>query len=194
MMNWEMHLLVNLSRFLNVQPELALNGTIGKFIKRFEYINKAKAGRKLEDMSLSEMDELWNEAKVQLGRAMIKFGGKLMNKAELVGRMAEKGSITKADAEKALNVHGKHRRGPGEWRQGAARWLRNLWGKGEARRKGRNPQTNEEIATRHPGRLYSRLANAKRYGKRMISIWGMCFMRSINISRFRGSSKAHARQ
>ena len=58
----------NLSRFLNVQPELALNGTIGKFIKRFEYIEKQseKAGRKLEDMSLSEMDELWNEAKVQL--------------------------------------------------------------------------------------------------------------------------------
>jgi tetrapyrrole methylase family protein/MazG family protein len=60
--------LVNLSRFLNVQPELALNGTIGKFIRRFEYIEKQgeKAGKRLEDMSLSEMDELWNEAKVRL--------------------------------------------------------------------------------------------------------------------------------
>ncbi len=60
--------LVNLARFLNVQPELALNGTIGKFIRRFEYIEKQseKAGKRLEDMSLAEMDELWNEAKVQL--------------------------------------------------------------------------------------------------------------------------------
>ena len=60
--------LVNLARFLNVQPVLALNGTIGKFIRRFEYIEKQseKAGKRLEDMSLAEMDELWNEAKVQL--------------------------------------------------------------------------------------------------------------------------------
>lgn len=51
-----------------MQPELALNGTIGKFIRRFEYIEKQseKAGKRLEDMSLAEMDELWNEAKVQL--------------------------------------------------------------------------------------------------------------------------------
>lgn len=60
--------LVNLARFLNVQPELALNGTIAKFIKRFEYIEQqsSKAGKKLEEMSLPEMDELWNEAKIQL--------------------------------------------------------------------------------------------------------------------------------
>ncbi|MEG6612687.1 nucleoside triphosphate pyrophosphohydrolase [Pseudoclostridium thermosuccinogenes] len=57
--------IVNLSRFLNVQPELALTGTINKFIKRFEYMEKecARNGRKLEDMSLAEMDELWNKAK-----------------------------------------------------------------------------------------------------------------------------------
>ncbi len=56
---------VNLSRFLKVQPELALTGTINKFIKRFEYIEQEslKTGRKLEDMSLVEMDELWNMAK-----------------------------------------------------------------------------------------------------------------------------------
>lgn len=60
--------LVNLARFLKVQPELALTGTINKFIRRFEYIEQQslKAGRKLEEMSLAEMDELWNEAKVQL--------------------------------------------------------------------------------------------------------------------------------
>ncbi len=59
--------LVNLSRFLEIQPELALTGTVGKFIRRFEYIEQqsAKEGKKLEDMSLAEMDVLWNEAKVK---------------------------------------------------------------------------------------------------------------------------------
>ena len=57
--------LVNLSRFLKIQPELALTGTVNKFIRRFEYIEQqsAKEGKKLEDMSLAEMDVLWNEAK-----------------------------------------------------------------------------------------------------------------------------------
>ncbi|HHV97126.1 MAG TPA: nucleoside triphosphate pyrophosphohydrolase [Clostridiaceae bacterium] len=60
--------IVNLSRFLHVQPELALNHTINKFIKRFEYMEKEslKKGYKLEEMSLNEMDELWNEAKKYL--------------------------------------------------------------------------------------------------------------------------------
>ncbi len=60
--------LVNLARFLKVQPELALTGTINKFIRRFEYVEQQsqKAGKKLEEMSLAEMDELWNEAKVRL--------------------------------------------------------------------------------------------------------------------------------
>lgn len=58
--------LVNLSRFLKVQPELALTGTINKFIRRFEYIEQesAKEGKKLEEMTLAEMDKLWNEAKI----------------------------------------------------------------------------------------------------------------------------------
>jgi len=57
--------MVNLSRFLKVQPELALTRTINKFIRRFEFMEKEsiKAGKKLEDMSLAEMDELWNIAK-----------------------------------------------------------------------------------------------------------------------------------
>lgn len=57
--------IVNLSRFLKVQPELALTGTINKFIKRFEFVEKEskKAGKTLSEMSLEEMDELWNKAK-----------------------------------------------------------------------------------------------------------------------------------
>lgn len=60
--------LVNLSRFLKVQPELALTGTINKFIKRFEYVEKKslESGKKLEEMSLAEMDVFWNEAKVNI--------------------------------------------------------------------------------------------------------------------------------
>lgn len=59
--------LVNLSRFLKVQPELALTGTTNKFIKRFEYIESEslKNGKKLEEMNLAEMDELWNKAKMK---------------------------------------------------------------------------------------------------------------------------------
>lgn len=56
---------VNVSRFLSVDPEFALTNTIEKFITRFEYIESRAAltGKRLEEMSLIEMDELWNEAK-----------------------------------------------------------------------------------------------------------------------------------
>ncbi|WP_010235220.1 nucleoside triphosphate pyrophosphohydrolase [Clostridium arbusti] len=56
---------VNVSRFLDIDPENALNYTIDKFIKRFEFIElKAKEmNSDLGDMTLSEMDELWNESK-----------------------------------------------------------------------------------------------------------------------------------
>ena len=59
---------VNLSRFLKVQPELALTGSINKFIKRFEYIEteSKKEGKNLEDMSLEEMDKLWNKSKIHI--------------------------------------------------------------------------------------------------------------------------------
>jgi tetrapyrrole methylase family protein / MazG family protein len=61
--------LVNLSRFLKIQPELALTGTVNKFIKRFEYVEQesTKAGKKLEEMTLAEMDELWEKAKIHNG-------------------------------------------------------------------------------------------------------------------------------
>ena len=60
--------LVNLARFLGIQPELALTGTINKYIKRFEFIEKEamSKGKRLEDMQLSEMDELWNKAKTEI--------------------------------------------------------------------------------------------------------------------------------
>lgn len=56
---------VNVARFLDIDPESALNYTSDKFTRRFRYIEeKANAdGRRLEDMSLEEMDKLWEEAK-----------------------------------------------------------------------------------------------------------------------------------
>ena len=58
--------IVNLARFLDINPEEALNLTTEKFINRFEYIeNSAISNHKnLEDMTLEEMDNLWNEAKI----------------------------------------------------------------------------------------------------------------------------------
>lgn len=57
--------LVNISRFIGVNPEDALRKTISKFISRFRYIEMAAAdsGRTLSEMTLAEMDALWDEAK-----------------------------------------------------------------------------------------------------------------------------------
>jgi tetrapyrrole methylase family protein/MazG family protein len=56
---------VNVARFLNIQPELALRGTINKFIGRFKYIEETalQNGKNIDKMTLQEMDELWNLAK-----------------------------------------------------------------------------------------------------------------------------------
>lgn len=54
--------MVNYGRFLNVDPETALEKVNKKFKRRFEYIEK-NALKSLEDMSLEEMDMLWNQAK-----------------------------------------------------------------------------------------------------------------------------------
>jgi tetrapyrrole methylase family protein/MazG family protein len=56
---------VNVARFLKVQPELALKSTIQKFINRFRYIEETalQNGKKLDKMTLQEMDKLWNQAK-----------------------------------------------------------------------------------------------------------------------------------
>lgn len=57
--------LVNYARFLKINPENALERTNKKFIKRFQYLEaKAKdLNRSLKDMTLSEMDVFWEEAK-----------------------------------------------------------------------------------------------------------------------------------
>lgn len=63
--------IVNLSRFLKVHPELSLSHSTNKFIKRFEYIEKRakELGKIINEMTFSEMDELWEEAKVhKLGK------------------------------------------------------------------------------------------------------------------------------
>lgn len=57
--------IINLSRFLKVDPESALERTNKKFIKRFQYLEEqaSKSGKSLGDMTLAEMDVFWNEAK-----------------------------------------------------------------------------------------------------------------------------------
>jgi len=57
--------IVNYARFLNINPENALRKTIGKYIKRFHYIEETlkERGKKITESSLEEMDGIWNEAK-----------------------------------------------------------------------------------------------------------------------------------
>jgi XTP/dITP diphosphohydrolase len=57
--------LINYARFVNINPENALEKTNRKFIKRFQYLeSKAKENnQQLQDMTLAEMDVYWNEAK-----------------------------------------------------------------------------------------------------------------------------------
>ncbi|MBL7808911.1 MAG: nucleoside triphosphate pyrophosphohydrolase [Saprospiraceae bacterium] len=54
--------LVNYARFIGVDPETALERVNRKFKSRFEYIEQ-QAPKPLQDMTLAEMDVLWNEAK-----------------------------------------------------------------------------------------------------------------------------------
>ncbi len=60
--------LVNLSRFVEVNPEEALRKTIGRFMNRFHYIEKKleEEGKDLSQTPLEEMERLWNEAKEHL--------------------------------------------------------------------------------------------------------------------------------
>lgn len=57
--------LVNYARFAKIDPELALERTNKKFIRRFKYIEEkaAEQNKALLDMTLEEMDALWNNAK-----------------------------------------------------------------------------------------------------------------------------------
>ncbi len=56
--------LVNYARYFKVDPESALEKVNKKFKARFQYIER-NADRPLEDMSLDEMDQLWDQAKKQ---------------------------------------------------------------------------------------------------------------------------------
>ena len=57
--------IVNAARLYKINPDNALERTNQKFIRRFNYVEQAAIaqGRNLKDMTLAEMDELWNEAK-----------------------------------------------------------------------------------------------------------------------------------
>jgi tetrapyrrole methylase family protein/MazG family protein len=57
--------IVNIARFLKIDPEAALRSTIEKFISRFHYIERSlqKRGKTLQESNLLEMDRLWEEAK-----------------------------------------------------------------------------------------------------------------------------------
>lgn len=59
-----MFALVNYARFLDIDPEAALERTNRKFKRRFEYIEQ-QAPKSLDEMTLEEMDDLWNKAKLE---------------------------------------------------------------------------------------------------------------------------------
>jgi XTP/dITP diphosphohydrolase len=58
--------LVNFARFIDINPETALERTNRKFIQRFQHLEKRanETGKILSDMTLAEMDVYWEEAKV----------------------------------------------------------------------------------------------------------------------------------
>lgn len=57
--------IANISRFVKVNPEDALSGTVNKFMRRFKYIESRVSdnGQTIDEMSLEELDRLWEEAK-----------------------------------------------------------------------------------------------------------------------------------
>lgn len=59
--------LVNLSRFLKIDPEQALNKAIAKFVRRFEFMEKniAEGDKSISELSLEELESYWQKAKKQ---------------------------------------------------------------------------------------------------------------------------------
>lgn len=59
--------LINMARLYNINPENALEKTNQKFIKRFNYVEQSAKtqNRELKDLTLPEMDELWEKAKLK---------------------------------------------------------------------------------------------------------------------------------
>lgn len=64
-----MFAMINLARYLGLDPEETLERTNKKFVKRFQFIEQeAKTQNKsLDDMSLSDMDEIWKRSKKEIG-------------------------------------------------------------------------------------------------------------------------------
>ena len=62
--------IINAARLYDIDPENALEKTNQKFIKRFKYLeeNTIKRGRSLKDMSLDEMNVIWEKAKKEDGK------------------------------------------------------------------------------------------------------------------------------
>ena len=58
---------INAARLYGVDPEAALGRSCEKFRRRFNYVEAEtlRSGRKLSDMTLDDMDALWNEAKAK---------------------------------------------------------------------------------------------------------------------------------
>ena len=57
--------IINAARLYKINPDDALELTNQKFIRRFNYLEEhtIKEGKSLKDMTLEEMDAIWNEAK-----------------------------------------------------------------------------------------------------------------------------------
>ncbi len=57
--------MINVGRVYHINPDNALERTNKKFIRRFNYVERKtiEQGKTLKDMTLGEMDALWNEAK-----------------------------------------------------------------------------------------------------------------------------------
>ncbi|MEI8111938.1 MAG: nucleoside triphosphate pyrophosphohydrolase [Chitinophagia bacterium] len=58
--------LINYARFLNIDPEGALEKTNKKFIRRFQWMEQQakESGKNIQELSLAEMDGLWNKSKI----------------------------------------------------------------------------------------------------------------------------------
>ena len=58
---------INAARLYGIDPEVALGTTCSKFRRRFTYLeeNTIRKGRSLKDMTLAEMDAIWDEAKAK---------------------------------------------------------------------------------------------------------------------------------
>lgn len=83
--------LINYARFIDINPEEALERTNIKFISRFQYLEQAAkaAGKNLNEMSLAEMDVYWEEAKKVASskyKVRTKYDGNRVEKPTAAGR------------------------------------------------------------------------------------------------------------